>query len=79
MIYTAGYVWNALGNPSDLTNYPLWVANPSTAASPILPKPFTQYALRQYSFKGTMPGITGAVDLDRFNGAEADFQKLLLK
>ncbi len=79
MIYTATYVWNALGNPVALTTYPLWVANPSTAAAPVLPKPFTQYALWQYSFKGTMPGITGPVDLDRFTGTEADFQKLLLK
>lgn len=79
LIYTASYIWNALGNPSDLTNYPLWIANPTTAAAPALPNPFTKYCLWQYSFKGSMAGIQGAVDLDRFNGAEADFQNLLLK
>ena len=79
LISTAGYVWNALGNPSDLTDYPLWIANPTSAPSPTLPKPFMNYTLWQYSFKGTMPGITGPVDLDRFNGTEADFEQLLLK
>ena len=78
LIYTAGYVWKALGNPSDFIDYPVWIANPS-AATPVLPKPFTQYAVWQYSFKGVIPGITGPVDLDRFNGTEAAFQKFLLK
>jgi lysozyme len=77
LIYTAGYVWKALGNPPDLLGYPLWIANPYTA-SPVLPAPFTKYAVWQYSFKGAIPGITGAVDLDRFNGTEAEFQHLLL-
>jgi lysozyme len=79
LIYTASYVWNALGNPSDLVKYPLWVADPNSPNNPVLPKPFTQYAIWQYSFKGVIPGITGPVDLDRFNGTEADFQQLLLK
>jgi lysozyme len=79
LIYTAGYVWTALGNPTDLADYPLWIANPTTAAAPTLPAPFTSYALWQYSFKGSMAGIQGAVDLDKFNGTEADFQNLLLK
>ena len=78
LIYTAGYVWKALGNPPNLIDYPLWIANPYTA-SPVLPAPFTEYAVWQYSFKGVIPGITGAVDLDRFNGTEADFQQLLLQ
>jgi GH25 family lysozyme M1 (1,4-beta-N-acetylmuramidase) len=79
LIYTASYVWNALGNPSDFVTYPLWVADPNSPKSPIIPKPFTQYTIWQYSFKGVIAGIAGPVDLDKFNGTEADFQKLLLK
>lgn len=78
-IYTAGYVWHALGNPTNFVDCPLWIAQPATAAQPKLPPPFMRWALWQYSFKGKLAGITGPVDLDRFNGAEADFQALLLK
>ena len=79
VIYTAGYVWTALGYPANYVDCPLWIAQPSTAAAPKLPKPFTNWDVWQYSFKGRLAGVTGDVDLDRFNGTEDDFQALLLK
>jgi len=78
VIYTAGYVWQALGSPANYVDTPLWIAQPSAAASPKLPKPFTKWAMWQYSFTGKLAGVTGDVDLDRLNGTEADFQALLL-
>jgi lysozyme len=79
VIYTAGYVWQALGFPANYVEYPLWIAQPAKEAVPKLPKPFTQWALWQYSFQGKLAGMTGPVDLDRFKGGEAEFQALLLK
>jgi lysozyme len=78
LIYTAGYVWKALGNPPNFARYPLWIAYPDKPA-PRLPAPWTDYAIWQYSFKGKIAGLKGPVDLDSFNGSQADFNKLLLK
>jgi len=79
VIYTAGYVWQALGYPANCADSPLWIGQLSTAAAPHLPKPFTQWAMWQYSSTGRLAGVTGDVDLDRFNGSEDDFQALRLK
>jgi GH25 family lysozyme M1 (1,4-beta-N-acetylmuramidase) len=50
----------------------LWVANWTTASQPVVPA--SNWATRGWSFwqhssSGTVPGISGAVDLDRFNGS----------
>jgi len=79
LIYTANYVWKALGNPSQFEDYPLWIAFPDSAASePVLPSPFSEYSVWQYSFQGKLEEVTGPVDLDRFNGTDAAFKQLLL-
>ena len=79
ILYTAQFAWDLLRNPADYLDCPLWIANPSKAAAPVLPKPFKTHVIWQFSFDGKMPGVTGDLDLDRFSGTEADFQKLLLK
>ena len=33
-----------------------------------LPSPWTTWTFWQYSATGTVPGISGAMDLDRFDG-----------
>jgi lysozyme len=78
VLYTAGYVWQALGSPANFLDYPLWIAQPGAAAAPKLPKPFTQWTAWQYTFKGKLAGVTGDVDLNRFRGSEEDFRALLL-
>ncbi|MGH7284236.1 MAG: glycoside hydrolase family 25 protein, partial [Polyangiaceae bacterium] len=49
-----------------LANYPLYIASLNTCAS--VPAPWTSAVFWQYSFTGTVYGISGQCDLDRFIG-----------
>lgn len=62
------------GNCAGLGHYPLWIADPSSAAGhPRVPKPWTKWAIHQYS-------ITGPIDRDVANFAsEAAMFKALGK
>ena len=48
----------------DLGKYPLFLAA-YVNREPILPRGWTSYYLHQYSDSGSVPGITGRVDLDK--------------
>ena len=49
-----------------LANYPLYIASLSSCAN--VPAPWTKAVFWQYSFTGTVYGISGDCDLDRFIG-----------
>ncbi|WP_420412381.1 glycoside hydrolase family 25 protein [Roseibium sp.] len=66
MIYVSPAFWQGLGNP-DFTEYPLWIANYTSASEPEIPDPWKGYAIWQFSEGGQVDGITGDVDLDRNN------------
>ena len=51
--------------------YPLWLAH-YTALWPNTPYPWIGWAFWQYFDKGTLPGIKTHVDLNWFNGSEAE-------
>jgi lysozyme len=57
-----------LGNAPQFDKYRLWVADDTTAAQPIVPKPWTHWDFWQHSDTGKVPGIAGDVDLDYFDG-----------
>jgi lysozyme len=76
IIYSSAYYWNTyVGSPSWAGDYGLWVANYTAAPQPLLPKSWKSYLIWQYTDKGSVPGITGDVDLDRFAGSEEDLAK----
>lgn len=52
-------------------HYKLWIAD-TRHSTPILPAR-QRWAFWQYSFAGHLSGISGAVDLDVFNGTPRDF------
>ncbi|HSI50492.1 MAG TPA: GH25 family lysozyme [Ideonella sp.] len=56
--------------------YPLWLAEYSGNPAPKLPLDWSQWTFWQYSQSGTVEGITGAVDLSRFNGTPQQFDRL---
>ncbi len=69
IIYTNYNSWvYAVGAPAWSIEYPLWVANYTTAAQPLKPKPWQTYQWWQYTSHGSVPGIPGDTDLDWFNG-----------
>ena len=50
----------------------LWIANWTTASQPAVPAggwAGNGWSFWQHSSSGVVPGISGAVDLDRFNGS----------
>jgi hypothetical protein len=66
LIYTGKYFWqDSVG--SDLSSYPLWIANWGPSC-PNLPDQWSGWAFWQTADNGTISGISGAVDLDEFNG-----------
>lgn len=58
---------------SALAKYPLFIATLSSCAS--VPAPWTAATFWQYSWTGTVSGIPGQVDLDRFFGSLSELQQ----
>lgn len=74
VIYTAPAFWNEHLNGS-FGRYPLWVAEYGVSQ----PKPVNGWGgwtFWQHSESGAVPGISGSVDLDYFNGSLADLEAL---
>ena len=71
LVYTAPGWWDGnVGSPA-LGVYPLWVANWGVTC-PTMPTGWSDYVFHQFSATGTVPGISGDVDENYFNGPVAD-------
>lgn len=72
MIYTYPSAWAELtGNSTQFAGEcPLWIASYGVS-TPRLPGGWKDHAVWQYADHGTVKGISGVVDRDRFNGDEA--------
>lgn len=77
IIYTRASFWAELGNPVGFRNCPLWISSYRNDA-PKLPSGWPNYAFWQYSDTGTVPGISGHVDMNYFNGDVVQLQKCLI-
>jgi GH25 family lysozyme M1 (1,4-beta-N-acetylmuramidase) len=72
MIYTGPNFWQtAMGGNTGFGRYPLWEAHYTTAAAPATIAGWTSYSLWQFADAGSVPGITGSVDMNRSNGPVA--------
>ncbi len=78
IIYTGFYFWRDQVGAPDQTASPLWHAQYSSTACPTIPPPWQDWAFWQYSSSGTVNGITGNVDMNRFNGTRAELEALLM-
>lgn len=67
IIYTSNYLWSTYVGSGDFVDYPLWAAHWG-ASCPNIPDPWTEWVFWQTSETGSVPGISGAVDTDLFNG-----------
>ena len=69
VLYTSP-LWfdGAVADPGHFAAWPLWVAD--YRAAPRLPTGFKTWALWQYSSSGTVPGVGGRCDVNRFAGGE---------
>lgn len=66
VIYTSVNYWSQLGNPPGFEQYPLWLANYNPGMPPV-PGSWTQWAIWQYSESGSVNGVTGDVDMNKYN------------
>jgi lysozyme len=72
LVYTGFGFWNASFHGSDaFAGHPLWIAEYNGDATPVLPGGWNNWIVWQHSSNGTVPGITGSVDLNVLNGDAA--------
>jgi GH25 family lysozyme M1 (1,4-beta-N-acetylmuramidase) len=68
ILYTGSYFWDDNGLGAAFASYPLWTAHWTGAACPYVPNAWSAWTIWQYSATGSVAGIAGNVDLDRFAG-----------
>jgi hypothetical protein len=76
IIYTGRYYWDPYVASSDFAGLPLWHAQYTSAACPNINDRWGDWAFWQYTSSGSVPGIAGNVDRNRFNGTYAELQAL---
>lgn len=74
IVYTGKYFWrDEVGGPASFAPNPLWIAQ-YTSLCPDIPAPWAKWTFWQYTESGTIDGIAGPVDTNRFNGSLAQLQ-----
>jgi GH25 family lysozyme M1 (1,4-beta-N-acetylmuramidase) len=77
IIYTGKYFWQDNVGDADETASPLWHAQYTSASCPNIADAWPSWAIWQYSSSGSVAGISGNVDMDRWNGDLASLQAFL--
>jgi lysozyme len=76
IVYTGKFFWrDEVGGPTSFANNPLWIAQ-YTSLCPDLTSPWDTWAFWQFTDTGSVPGISGGIDVDRFNGSLAELRAL---
>jgi lysozyme len=76
LIYTGKYFWDPNVQTNDFATFPLVIAAYVKPNCPNTPNAWNKWAMWQYSSSGSVPGISGNVDMDEFNGTLTDLKKL---
>jgi len=72
IVYTGPSFWrDTLGSPSSFSDNPLWIAHYTTLC-PEVPCPWSKWTFWQTKDTGSVSGVSGDVDLDKFNGSYDD-------
>ncbi|GGX22776.1 hydrolase [Streptomyces malachitofuscus] len=71
VIYTTASWWNTCtGSWTGMSaKSPLWVAHWTSASSPTIPSGFPTWTVWQYTSTGSVGGVAGNVDRNKFNGS----------
>jgi GH25 family lysozyme M1 (1,4-beta-N-acetylmuramidase) len=75
IVYTGPYFWRDQVGGANETASPLFVAHYGTDC-PFVPPAWTSWTFHQFTSTGAVPGIPANVDLDVFNGTEAQLEAL---
>jgi GH25 family lysozyme M1 (1,4-beta-N-acetylmuramidase)/acylphosphatase len=73
LVYTSPGFWDGLAADKTFAKYTLWVANWQTSC-PTMPNSWSHWKFWQDADNGSVPGISGHVDTDKFNGTLADLK-----
>jgi lysozyme len=78
IIYTGSSFWNStLNGCTSFSSCPLFIAH-YTAIKPTITTSWSTWRFWQYSSSGSVSGISGNVDLNKFNGTEQELSALCL-
>lgn len=73
MLYSYdSFLRNSLGSATDFRGYPLWYANYTSRPPSSLPGSWGSWRIWQHTSTGKVPGISGSVDLNWFDGSYGD-------
>jgi lysozyme len=79
IIYTGFYFWrDRVGNPLNNLNCPFFLAAYVSNPDPYVPPAWSTWSFWQYSDTGRVPGISGNVDTDAWNGSIDNLYNLQL-
>jgi lysozyme len=79
IIYTGFYFWrDSVGNPRNNLNCPLWLAAYVSDPTPYVPPAWSTWSFWQYTSSGRVPGVSGNVDRDAWNGSLSSLKNLEL-
>ena len=71
----SGAFWQGNIASSALSAYALWTPDYSDPHCPGVPLGWTDWKIWQHTSSGSVPGITGRVDLNYFNGSEKELRR----
>jgi len=67
IVYTYPGFWERLGNSQRFADYPLWIAHYTSDPEPWITGGWDTWTLWQYTDRGTVNGVVGGVDVNRYN------------
>lgn len=68
LIYVSPSFWqHQVGDPGDNLDCPLWIAH-YRVPKPTVPRAWETYTFWQHDDRGSVPGVSGACDVDRLHG-----------
>lgn len=77
IVYTSPwFAGQIISNAPALGRFPIWIAQYTLAQAPNVPKPWNSWTFWQYTQNGKVPGISGFVDLNRFQGTLDELKAL---
>ena len=83
VLYTGAWFWNpaADGHWDALSTQPLWVSSyrGPAATRPLMPKGWSGYTFWQFTDSGSIAGVSGPVDLSRFEGTLEELERLFAR
>lgn len=77
IIYAGSYFWDDHNLGNDFGDYPLWGPHYTTSDCHLISDAWDTWTFWQHTDSGSVAGISGNVDLDRFNGNLADLQAFI--